>query len=277
MIAVEAAEALAGLGHAAQALVPSCRRLLEAHAACGPLWWVSARMIVAEDPRVAAYSAVSMLEDDQTIEELAASFPAGSSVVIPAQRDLADAVDLRPDLSVTVVGTPYRLNRVFGRMTDLREVVGIDQHDLEAGHDQLPEADVIVLEALAAGPSGVLVDPDQAVLLDLAERFGIACWVMVGVGRLLPTALFEEVCRRVAVVEDRDDAEVSGVDAEFRELFEPLQRVRPRRSGDAAALIGIERISIVVGPRGKAIPTLGLRRADCVAPAEILGFSSLSS
>jgi hypothetical protein len=233
-------------------------------------------MIVADDPRHVAYAAVSALEDDQTVEELAASFPAGASVVIPARPDLADAVDLRPDLSVTVVGSPYRLNRVFGRMTDLREVVGLDQQDLEAGHDELPSADLVVLEALAAGPSAVLVDADQAELLRFAEELGIACWAMVGVGRLLPSALFDEVCRRVGAAPEHQD-EYSGLSDEVLDLFEPLQRVRPRRSRDEAVVIGASRISAVIGPRGKAVPALGLRKSDCVAPAEILGFSSLNS
>jgi hypothetical protein len=136
MIAIEAAEALAGLAHTPQALVPSCRRLLEAHPSCGPLWWVAARMIVADEARGAAYSSIDALEQDQTAEELASSFPAGASVVIPARRDLADALDLRPDLAVTVVGSPYQLNRIFGRMTDLREVVGISQQDLEYGDEE---------------------------------------------------------------------------------------------------------------------------------------------
>lgn len=277
MIAMEAAEALAGLGHAAQALVPSCRRLLEAHPTCGPLWWISARMIVADDPRHVAYASVSALEDDQTVEELAASFPAGASVVIPARGDLGDAVDLRPDLSVTVVGSPYRLNRVFGRMTDLREVIGVDQQELVLGREELPTADLVVLEALAAGPSGVLVDVDQAELLDQAESLGMPCWVMVGVGRLLPAALYDEVSRRVGGADAEHRRAPSGYDDDVEDLFTPSGKIRPRRRRDEAVAIPAGRISAVVGLRGKSVPALGLRRSDCVAPAELLGFSRLGS
>jgi hypothetical protein len=275
MIAIEAAEALAGLGRAAQALVPSCRRLLEAHPTCAPLWWVSARMIVADDPRHAAYASISALEDDQTVEELAASFPAGASVVIPASRDLADAVDLRPDLSVAVVGSPYRLNRVFGRMTGLRDVIGIDQQDLQLGSDDLPSADLVVLDALAAGPTGILVDMAQGELLRVAP-LGMPCWVRVGVGRLLPQALFDEVTRRVEAIEAFDTDDPLGILDEFGDVFS-TQRVRPRRTHDEAVRIDSARLAAVVGPRGKVVPALGLKKSDCVAPAELLGFSSLSS
>jgi hypothetical protein len=234
-------------------------------------------MIVADDPRNAAYVALDALEQDQTVEELAASFPSCASVIIPARRDLADAVDLRPDLAVTVVGTPYRLNHVFGRMSDLSEVVGIDQRDLDEGAEELSSADFVVLEALAAGPNGVLVDVDQARLMDLACGLGASLWIMSGVGRLLPKALFDEVCTRTLGAQGIDNAAQSDIESEFRELFEPVGRVRPRRAGGEVAFVSSDQIGAIVGPRGRAVPQIALRRSDCVAPAELIGFSRVSS
>jgi hypothetical protein len=121
----------------------------------------------------------------------------------------------------------------------------------------------------------VLVDSAQADLLVYAEREGMACWAMVGVGRLLPAALFEEVKRRV-VSDDGVDSQLAGIEAEFSELFTPIQRIRPRRGRDEAVAVEVDRITAVIGPRGKAVPAIALKRADCIAPAEILGFSSLS-
>lgn len=279
MIAEEAAEALAALGHAPQALVPSCRRLIEAHPACGPLWWVAARMIVAEEPRSAAYAAIDLLEQDQSVEELAASFPSECSVAIPARRDLADAVDLRPDLSVTVVGSSYRLNHVFGRMTDLTDVIGIDLQDLEDGSESLALIDLVVLDAIAAGPNGLLVDLDQYRLLEHAELEGAESWVRVGVGRLLPAALFDALCSRVGL--DRTDAAAGPpaleFEPDFRDLFAPSTRVRPNRSAQEVAFVAASRVRAVVGPHGRAVPALALRRAECVAVAELIGFAGVNS
>ncbi|MGH9295606.1 MAG: hypothetical protein ACRD0B_09770, partial [Acidimicrobiales bacterium] len=49
-IAIEAAWTLAELATIEpSALVTACRRLIEHHPECGPLWWVSAHLVVADD------------------------------------------------------------------------------------------------------------------------------------------------------------------------------------------------------------------------------------
>lgn len=278
MIAEEAAEALAALGHAPQALVPSCRRLIEAHPECGPLWWVAARMIVAEEPRRAAFSAVDLLEQDQSIEELAASFPSACAVAIPASRALADALDLRPDLQVTVVGSSYRMNYVLARMTDVADVVGIDLQDLDDGFEDLAPIDLVVLEAIAAGPTGVVVDLDQYRLLEHAEQAGAQCWVLVAQGRCLPQALFDELCARVGVARaEKLQASSPAFEDEFSDLFSTRSRTSPRRSVREVSFVATDRMQLVVGPRGRAVPSLALKRADCAAPAELIGFSAVGS
>ena len=51
VLAAEAAWALADLAlHEEPAVLPACRRLLDRHPGCGPLWWVAARILTAGDP-----------------------------------------------------------------------------------------------------------------------------------------------------------------------------------------------------------------------------------
>ncbi|HET8929341.1 MAG TPA: hypothetical protein VFN21_01665, partial [Acidimicrobiales bacterium] len=46
----EAAEALRGLIGDHQALVMGCRKLLEHHARCGPMWWLCGQVLTSRDP-----------------------------------------------------------------------------------------------------------------------------------------------------------------------------------------------------------------------------------
>jgi hypothetical protein len=275
LLAQEAAEALGSLTYEAQALVPACRRLIEAHPSCGPLWWVAARVIVAEEPFDAAYAAIEALADDPTAEELAASFPAGASVVIPAKAGLALALNMRPDLSVTVVGMPYRLNEVLRRLSRVADVVGIDSRDFDVdGAEMMGDGPhLLVLEALAAGPSGFLVDRDQAELASSAVMTEVPCWVATGVGRVLPAELFAEIVDRTVSTEEVDLSEPDFDDDDDFALLRRAGGDRSPRRHRPVAFLEAERVAAVVGPRGKAIPQLALRRAECRAPAELLGFA----
>jgi hypothetical protein len=275
MLAQEAAEALGSLTYEAQALVPACRRLIEAHPSCGPLWWVAARVITADEPFDAAYVAIEALADDPTADELAASFPAGASVVIPAKSDLAVALNLRPDLSVAVVGMPYRLNEVLRRLSRVADVVGIDARDFDVeAAEMLGEGPhLLVLEALAAGPSGFLVDRDQALLANSAVMADVPCWVTTAVGRVLPAELFAEILDRTV---SQDELDTSGFELDDDDDFALLRGTsgdRSIRRHRPVAFLDADRVSAVVGPRGRAVPQLALRRAECRAPAELLGFA----
>lgn len=82
VIAAEAAWALAALGdRETPALVTACRRLLEHQPGCGPLWWVSARVLSAGDPVAEAEFCAEALEDDPTEELLIDSLPQDARVV----------------------------------------------------------------------------------------------------------------------------------------------------------------------------------------------------
>ena len=60
----ETAGALRGLGLDTAGLVVACRRIVERHPTCGPLWWLCARMLTSSDPMAAARAAVEEIECD---------------------------------------------------------------------------------------------------------------------------------------------------------------------------------------------------------------------
>ena len=69
VLAVEAAQALLTFADDPAALTAACRRVLARQPACGPLWWVCARLITAESARLAAWESVELLESDTTCAE----------------------------------------------------------------------------------------------------------------------------------------------------------------------------------------------------------------
>ncbi len=82
VLAAEAAWALADLAlHEAPAVLPACRRLLDRHPGCGPMWWVAARIVTAGDPVAEGEHCADALECDQTDELLDEALPAGARVV----------------------------------------------------------------------------------------------------------------------------------------------------------------------------------------------------
>jgi hypothetical protein len=71
VLASEAAWALGDLAiHEEAALVPACRRLLDRHPGCGPLWWVAARVLTASDPVDEAERCADSLATDPTADLL---------------------------------------------------------------------------------------------------------------------------------------------------------------------------------------------------------------
>jgi len=70
-LAAEAAWALADLAdREPQAVLPACRRLLDRHPGCGPMWWVAARILTSGDPVEEGERCADALECDPTDERL---------------------------------------------------------------------------------------------------------------------------------------------------------------------------------------------------------------
>jgi hypothetical protein len=82
VLAAEAAWALADLAvREGPAVLPACRRLLDRHPGCGPMWWVAARILTAGDPVAEGERCADALESDETDELLDEALPAGARVV----------------------------------------------------------------------------------------------------------------------------------------------------------------------------------------------------
>ena len=242
VLARETASALASVGDDLAALVTGCRRILERHPAFGPLWWVCARMLAAEEPMREAWAAAGELEADDTPGVLAAHLADDVAIAVLGWPELAAAaLRKRGDIEVFVIDSRHEGPQLARRL----QAADIDAYDIpEAGlGTAVREADLVVLEAEALGPDGFVAAPGSLAAAATARQLGREVWVVAGVGRVLPGRLWEALVERL----DRDDP----WDAEFE-------------------IVPLEWATAVVGPAGPQSSVDAMKRADCPIPPELL-------
>lgn len=246
LLAREAAEALAEAAEIEPAgTLPACRRLVERHPECGPVWWLSARVLAAGDPPSAARQAALELEDDRTARVLAAALPDEATLLVVGWPDhVTEALRRRSDLEVLVVDGGGEGSVLARRLADAgHEVSAV----ADAGVGTASAvADLVLLEALAAGPSGLLATPGSRAAAAAAAHAGVAVWAVAGVGRVLPALLW--------------DAALSGLDDGG---LEPWER--------AAELVPADLVSSVAGPEEVSSDVAAaFGTSTCEAPAALV-------
>jgi hypothetical protein len=244
LVAREAASSLADMARMEPAgLVPACRRLVDRHLSSGPVWWLSARLLSADNVPAAARDAIDELDSDPTDERLADALPDGCTVLLLGWPDIsAGALRSRGDIEVLVVdaageGGPL-VRRLRDRGTDA-ELVQESGAGPAAG-----VADLVLVEALAAGPGGVLAVPGSLAAAAVAAHRNAPVWAVTGAGRVLPERLWTAMVTRL---------DSSG--------SEPWER--------DVELVEASLLSSVVGPEGLVDTGLGLAAATCPAAPEL--------
>jgi hypothetical protein len=245
MLAREAAFALdAVAGTDPAGLVPSCRRLIERHVTNGPLWWLSARVLSSPEQGETARESAAALEADPTDRRLANALPDDTSVLVVGWPDIAaEALRRRGDLELLIVesgGEGDALARRLGR--DGAEVSPVPDRGVGAA---ATVAGLVIVEALAAGPSGILAASGSLAAAAVAAQAGVPVWAVVGVGRALPDALWAALLSRF------DDTGLEPWD----------------RNGE---LVAASLIDSVVGPDGPGNPIDGLATTTCPVAPELL-------
>jgi hypothetical protein len=197
LVVREAASALAEMYRSEPAaLVPACRRLIERHLVAGPVWWLSACMLGSADPVEGARAAIRELDGDLTAEHLANLLPDEATVVIVGWPDVSvEALRSRGDLEVLVVDSSGEgaslVRRLVDRGTDAQLVPDSGTGPAAA------VADVVLVDALAAGPGGLLASPGSLAAASVAVGRLIPVWAVTGVGRVLPERLWGSLLTRL--------------------------------------------------------------------------------
>jgi hypothetical protein len=240
-LAAEAAWTIAELAaEEPAAVVTACRRLVEAHVTAGPMWWVAATLLAAPEPDRAARDAVDdLLADpsgDLLADELNERLEGAAVLVVGCPAEIVlEAVCQLPSASVRVVASEAsRWAAVRGFAAVVAEASG---WDFEEAPEALEGAAVVLLEALAAGPVGLVAAPGSRSLVEAAREASVPVWAVVGAGRVLHPQLLDEMLQR---------------------------------AGDSVDLVLPGVIEAVIGPSGLGTPAEGLGRQCCPPAPELL-------
>jgi hypothetical protein len=244
----ETAYALSAFDDDPAGLVAACRRIIDRHPTSGPLWWLCARVLTAPEPYREAWAAVEDVESDATGTELVHA--------------------LVPDATVCVIGWPEITGEALPRRGDvevlavdaLGEGTGLVRSLLRAGVDavDVPTAglgaavlasDLVLLEAVAMGPDGMLAVSGSLAAAAVAQQAGIAVWAVAGVGRLLPGRMWGALIARHAQMD-----------------VDPWDAYEER--------VALSSLQKVCGPTGILPTQAALTRTDCPIAPELFGGGS---
>ena len=202
-----AARALSGLGGDHAGLVTGCRQMVDRHPSVGPMWWLTSRMLCSSTPEQDAWEVRDALDADPTPQQLARALPDEAVTVVLGWPEVcAGALYRRGDIRVRAVDAMGEGAQLARALSD----AGVDAVDVpEAGVGAaVADADLVVVEALAMGPTGVIAVAGSHAAAAVARHAGTPVWVVAGAGRLLPAPLWEALLGRLDLSGepwDRDD------------------------------------------------------------------------
>lgn len=196
LLVEETASAFRGLRLDPGGLVLGCRRIVERHPFCGPLWWLAAHLVTSADPFERSRELADWIVEDPTASRLAREMPEDATVVVIGWPDLiADALVRRGDLRVRVVdslgeGAPLVRRLERGDLeVDLLDAVGVAP--------AIADADLVLVEPLASGPESLMARIGSGAAAMAAAHLGVEVWGVLGRGRRLPEGLFQAMSQRI--------------------------------------------------------------------------------
>lgn len=200
VLARETATALRGLRLDPSGLVTACRRIVERHPTSGPLWWLCAYVLTSADPFEASWEAVDLLEADRTSEVLVDALPEDGTVCVVGWPELAgEAIVRRGDVCVLAVDSAGG-DGFAGRL--LRSEVEVEIVPAAGVGSAVTAADLVIVEAIAAGPDGVLAPIASRAAAAAAYCAEVPVWSVVGVGRRLPLVMWQHMLERLCTAGD---------------------------------------------------------------------------
>ncbi len=244
LLAVEAAQALAGFGDDPAALVTACRRLVDRHPTVGPVWWLSCRMLAAADPRREGWKLADELESDNTPDMVADLLPGEATVAVLGWPELVGrALARRGDLRVLLVDALGEATSLARRLRSSGvEVCEVPESGLASA---VVAADAVLLEASVMTAGQFVAVSGSRAAASVAREARAPVWVVAGTGRVLPPRLGDAMRRRVESAPeppwDRDEE-----------------------------LVPLELASQVVGPEGPETPADAAMRSECPVTPELL-------
>ena len=237
----ETAHALAAFHDDPAGLVAAARRIVDRHPTSAPLWWLCSRVLTAPDPHAEAWRAVDDIEDDPTGTELAYALPGDATVaVIGWPEVVGDALPRRGDVDVLAIDALGEGSGLVRRLAH----AGVDAVDVPTSGmaAAVLSSDVLLLEAVAAGPDGFMAVSGSLAAATVARHGDVPVWTAVGTGRWMPPRMWQALTDR--------------------------QATRPADPWDLdEEVVPFALVDQVCSPGGLEPPAAAVRRTDCpVAP-----------
>jgi hypothetical protein len=158
------------------------------------------RLVTSTDLWAESRAVIEELRRDRTDRELAHGLPDGAVVVICGWPDLTvSALPRRGDVQVLVIDIDGQASPVVRRLDRAEvEAESVDPSHLAGA---VEAADVVVVEAAAAGPAAALCDVGALAAAATARAVGTPTWLVSGVGRRVPEAYWQAIIERTVARE----------------------------------------------------------------------------
>ena len=199
-LVAETASALRGLGLDHANLVLTCRRIVERHPTCGPLWWLCAELLTALEPRDTLRRCVDGVRGDSTpahlAEHLATQWPDGGMVAVNGWSwEIALALVSSFGLEVCVIDGDNGADHMV-RVLERNEVV---THLVEPQRAAaaVGECDVVVVSGSFVGPDVLWSPVGSAQLASVAYCAGREVVATTPIGTRLPRVFVEAIVQMV--------------------------------------------------------------------------------
>ena len=247
-LVAETAIALQGLQNEPAGLVLACRRIIERHPTVGPLWWLCAKLLSSPEPFELADELAAEIARDASADHLARELPSEATLCVVGWSPVAmQAAVHRGDCRVLVIDSHGDGQAAVNALE--RADVRVECVALEAAAGAVVMSDVVIIEALACGPTQVLCAGGSHGVASIAYCASRPSWLVAGVGTRLPEPLWSAMKNRIE---------------EGRELFEV-----------ATDVVALEMFANVIGSLGVADATPEALAAECAPTPELLRRSAM--
>ena len=199
----ETADALLDVVDDHGGLVTACRQMVHRQPTSAALVWLAANLLAVDEPHEVVWDLVRDIDHDPTGREVAHVLaPRARVVTLGWGEVVTEALARRGDVELCVLDGPVLASRIPDFEIEPTEA------PLAGAATALTHADVVVCEALAAGPSAVLVPAGALGLFTAARYANVPVWAVVPRGRALPEPLWKGLVRRLPTPSVHDDHEV---------------------------------------------------------------------
>lgn len=196
MLVRETAAAIAGLDLEPAGLVVACRRIVERHPTSGPLWWLCANLVTSTNPFREAWGLADQIEEDPTANQLVELLPDNATLCVIGWPDFSgEALIRRGDLAALVIDANDEGSSLVRRLQ--RADVDAEDVPAEGVAEAVLASDVVVIEAVAAGPDAALCSLGSHAAAAVAYCAEIPVWLVAGRGRRLPEQMWTAMLRRL--------------------------------------------------------------------------------